>query len=298
MASVAEPAAAYSARRRSRRRSSIWRTSLGYGRTRLGLALTAGVILLALFGPLFAPHAKTAFVGPPYQAPSSAAPLGTDYLGHDVLSQVLYGGQSLVWMVFASVTLGVVVGVVLGMIAGYSRGVTDGAIMRLLDVLLAFPQIVFVLLFVAMLGHSLLLIVVLVAIANAPGVARVARGVTADIAERDFVLAAGLIGIPRWRVLSREVLPNIATPLLVEYTLRLTWAIATIAALSFLGYGVQPPNTDWGLMVNQNRGGLVVQPWATIVPIVLIAIFAIGTNLVGEGFAWAVAGIDREAPEP
>lgn len=296
MAVAAETSFVGQGSRASTRRPSVFRASLRFGRTRLGLALTAAIVLLAVVGPFVAPHAKTAFVGVPYQSPSGAAPLGTDYLGRDVLSEVLYGGQSLVWMVFASVTLGVAVGVILGMIAGYSRAVTDGAIMRALDVLLAFPQIVFVLLFVAMLGHSLLLIVVLVAIANAPGVARVARGVTADVSERDFILSAKLAGIPRSRILMREVLPNIATPLLVEYTLRLSWAIATIAALSFLGYGVQPPSTDWGLMINQNRGGLVVQPWATIVPVICIAIFAIGTNLVGEGIAWAVAGIDREAP--
>jgi peptide/nickel transport system permease protein len=163
--------------------------------------------------------------------------------------------------------------------------------MRSMDVILAFPQIVLVLLFVSMLGSHLSLIVALVALAWVPQVARVARGVTADIVHREYVQAAEAIGLPRRRILFREILPNVATPLMVEYGLRLTWSIAVIAAVSFLGFGIQPPNADWGLMINENRGGITQQPWAVLAPAICIALFAIGTNFITEGVSRAVAGV-------
>jgi len=131
-------------------------------------------------------------------------------------------------------------------------------------------------------------------LSNVPGVARVTRGITVEVATRDFVKAAQVLGVSRRRILVREILPNLMTPLLVEYTLRLTWAIAAIAAISFLGFGVQPPDTDWGLMINQNRNGLTIQPWAVVVPILCIAAFTIGTNSIGEGMSRAIAGVDRQ----
>jgi peptide/nickel transport system permease protein len=270
--------------------ASSWR----YGRTRLGLALTVAIVGFALIGPYVAPHGRTDFVALPFSSPSAKAPLGADYLGHDVLSEVFYGGRSILWMAFSAVTLGVSVGVALGLIAGYSRNLLDDAIMRLLDIQFAFPGIVFVLLFVSMLGHHLWLIVLLVAFGNVPGVARVARGITTEAATREFVEAAEVLGVPRRRILAREILPNLMTPLLVEYSLRLTWAIGAIAGISFLGFGVQPPATDWGLMINQNRNGLTVVPWGVVLPICCIAVFTIGTNLLGEGISRAVAGIDRQ----
>ena len=163
-----------------------------------------------------------------------------------------------------------------------------------MDVILAFPQIVLVLLFVSMLGSHLSLIVALVALAWVPQVARVARGVTADIVHREYVQAAEAIGLPRRRILLQEILPNVATPLMVEYGLRLTWSIAVIAAVSFLGFGIQPPNADWGLMINENRAGITVQPWAVLAPALCIALFAIGTNFITEGVSRASGGSRRQ----
>jgi peptide/nickel transport system permease protein len=268
-----------------------------YGRTRLGIAITLAVVVLALIGPALAPHTTSDLVAAPFSLPQEGAPLGTDYLGHDVLTQVLYGGRSIVWMSFAAATLGVAAGVALGLIAGYSRSLADDAIMRTLDVVYAFPHIVLVLLFVAMLGNALSLIVVLVAVAWVPGVARVTRGITTEVVTREYVQAAEVIGVPRRRILAREVLPNVMTPVLVELGLRITWSIGLIAAISFLGFGVQPPDTDWGLMINQNRNGLSIQPWAVAVPVVLIAVFTVGTNLIAEGLARSIAGIDRQVKD-
>jgi peptide/nickel transport system permease protein len=265
-----------------------------YGRTRVGLGVLAFVVLLALVGPLVAPHAPDAVVGLPSQAPSRSFPLGTDYLGHDVLSRVLWGGRSVLWMAFSAATLGVTVGAAVGLLAAYTRTIADDLLMRGMDVILAFPQIVFVLLFVSLLGPKLGLIVVLVALAWVPQVARVVRGITSDVVHREFVEAAELIGLPRRRILAREILPNVTTPLMVEYGLRLTWSIALIAAISFLGFGIQPPNADWGLMINENRNILTLQPWPVLVPAICIGLFAIGTNFIAEGIARAIAGVDRQ----
>lgn len=268
--------------------------SAQYGRTRIGLGLLAFVILLAIVGPFVAPHAPDAVVGLPAQSPSRDFLLGTDYLGHDVLSRVLWGGRSVVWMAFSAATLGVGIGAAVGLLAAYTRSATDDVLMRGMDVILAFPQIVFVLLFVSLLGPKLGLIVLLVAISWVPQVARVIRGITSEIVHREYVESAELIGLPRRKILAREILPNVTTPLMVEYGLRLTWSIALIAAISFLGFGIQPPNADWGLMINENRNILSIQPWTIIVPAACIAMFAIGTNLIAEGVARAIAGIDRK----
>jgi peptide/nickel transport system permease protein len=284
MSSVAVPAT------RRRLRSPTMARALRSGRTRIGLVLTGSVVLLALAGPLFAPHDPSAFVGIPLQHPSSAHLLGTDTLGRDLLSRLLWGGRSVVWMAFVSATAGVVVGAAVGMLAGSSRSRLDDALMRTMDVILAFPQVVLVLLFVSMLGAHLSLIVGLVALSWVPQVARVARGVTADVVHREYVQAAEAIGLPRRRILVREILPNVATPLMVEYGLRLTWSIAVIAAISFLGFGIQPPNADWGLMINENRAIITQQPWLVIAPATCIAIFAIGTNFIAEGISRAIGG--------
>jgi peptide/nickel transport system permease protein len=164
-----------------------------------------------------------------------------------------------------------------------------------MDVLLAIPNIVLVLLFVSLLGSKRWLIVLLVALAWTPQVARVTRGVTVETAQRDFVRAAEVLGMPRHSVLLRELLPNLTTPLLVEFGLRLTWSIALIAGLSFLGFGIQPPAADWGLMINENRLGLAIQPWAVLAPIVAIAVMTVGTNLMAEGIARTMSGVDRRS---
>jgi peptide/nickel transport system permease protein len=277
-----------------RRRLRTLRRSLRYGRVRVGVVLLGLVVLVALIGPLVAPHDPDAVVGLPASAPSGQFLLGTDYLGHDVLSRVLWGGRSVLWMAFSAATLGVALGAAVGLLAAYAGTLADDLLMRGMDVILAFPQIVFVLLFVSLLGPKLGLIVVLVAVAWVPQVARVVRGITSDVVQREYVESAELIGLSRWRILTREILPNVTTPLMVEYGLRLTWSIALIAAISFLGFGIQPPNADWGLMINENRSILTLQPWPILAPAVCIGVFAIATNLIAEGIGRAIAGVDRE----
>lgn len=271
-----------------RRRSPLVR-ALGQRRTQVGLGITLLVLAVAVVGPLFAPYEPSEIVATPALGPSSEFPLGTDALGRDVLSRVLWGGRSLVWMAFLATTLGVLVGAGLGMLAGYSRSWLDDALMRSMDVILAFPQIILVLLFVSMLGAKLWLVSVLIAISWVPQVARVARGVTTEVVEREYIQAAEAIKTPAHRILRKEVLPNIITPLAVEYGLRLTWSIALVAAISFLGFGIQPPNADWGLMISENREIITIQSLPLVVPAICIALLAIGTNFVTDGLARGIA---------
>jgi len=163
-----------------------------------------------------------------------------------------------------------------------------------MDVMLAFPQIVLVLLFIAFLGSRIWLIVGLVALSHVPRVARLTRSVTVQTVQREFVLAAEALAVPpRW-ILFREVLPNLSTPLLVEAGVRLTWSITLIASVSFLGFGIQPPNADWGLMINENRNGLTLAPWGVLAPATCIACFAMGANLLAEGFSRSIARVGPE----
>lgn len=262
-------------------------------RGRVGLGLIAIVVAVAIIGPFVAPHSDTASLVGPYSTPSSQAVLGGDELGRDVLSRVLHGGWVLLVMAFAATVLGVAAGSACGVAAAYLRGRFDGLIMRTVDVILAFPQIVFALLLVSIIGPKLWLIVLAVGFSHAPQVARVMRSAALDISERDFVKASELLGTPRRRIMTREILPNLISPLMVEGGLRLTYSIVIIAGLSFLGFGQAPPAANWGTMINENRSGLVLNPWAVIVPAALIAVLTIGTNTFTDAVARVSIGIDR-----
>lgn len=275
--------------RPARPRALAIRRGMRSRRIQVGGALLMFIVIIALAGPLFAPYSPTVSVGAPFELPNSKALLGTDEIGRDVLSRVLYGGESVLWMSVAATAIGVGLGTVIGLLAGYSRSWVDGALMRPLDILLGFPQLVLVLLFVSVFGPSLPLIVFLVGLSWVPAVARVTRGMTLEIVRKEYVEAVEVLGVSRTYILLREVLPNIATPLLVEFGLRLSWSIAVIAGLGFLGFGLQPPAADWGVMINENRPGIGTQPFAAGSPAFCIAVFAIGANLVAEGIARLIA---------
>jgi peptide/nickel transport system permease protein len=261
-------------------------------RTKVGVALVLMLIGVALFGPFFAPHEPTAFVAAPYASPSDTAPLGADYLGHDVLSRVLWGGRSVLGLSLLATGLGLLLGVTIGLIAAYSRSIVDDVFMRGMDVVLAFPSIVLGLVAVATVGPKIWLLVLAVGLTTMPRVARVTRGAALEVVERDFVQAAEVTGESRRKILFGELLPNITSPLMVEASLRLTYSIGLIAALSFLGFGVRQPNADWGLMINENRQGLTIMPWGVVVPVIAIALLTIGTSLIGDGLSRASAGLD------
>ena len=227
----------------------------------IGLVIAGCVVLVAAIGPAVAPYSSTEFVTTPFARASSIAWLGGDVLGRDVLSRTLDGGWELLLMAAVATALGVAAGAALGVIAAYSGGWWDSVIMRAVDVILAFPQLVFALLLVSILGPKIWLIVLAVAISHAPQVARVTRAAALDISERDFVKAMQILGIPGRRIIRRDVLPNLTSVLMVEIGLRLTYSMLVIAGLSFLGFGLQPPAASWGLMINENRVGLIANPW-------------------------------------
>ena len=282
--------------RRQRRREWVVTAKEAWAlwRTKIGVAMFLVIVAIAVFGPYVAPYSPTQFVGMTFQMPSSVAKLGTDNLGRDVLTRVLYGGRTVLTLALTATIVGMALGILLGMLAAYSRRRFDEIIMRLLDVFMAFPMIVFVLLIVSAVGPKPLLIALAVAVASAPRIARVARGATLEIVGRDFVLASEALGVPKWRIMVTELFPNITSPMFVEFGLRLAYSIGTIAALSFLGFGLQPPAADWGLMINENRIGIVIQPYAVAVPVLMIALLTIAVSLMADGLARAIIGIDRK----
>jgi peptide/nickel transport system permease protein len=271
----------------------LFRRAWRLGRTKFGVVLVVLLVLLALIGPYVTPHSPSEFVDAPYAHPSSRAALGTDHLGQDVLSRFLAGGRSILGLSAAATAIGLVLGVLIGLTAAYARSFLDDVLMRGMDVILAFPSIVLALVAVATVGPKLWLIVLAVGITTMPRVARITRGAAAEIVERDFVHAADALGESRRRILLNEVLPNITSPLLVEASLRLTYSIGLIAALSFLGFGVQEPSADWGLMINKNQQGLTIQPWGVVLPVIAIGLLTIGTSMIGDGLARVSAGIER-----
>lgn len=272
-----------------RGKSRVLTRFLASAQVRWGVGLLVFTTVLAFAGGLLAPYPPTEPVSTPYAPPGTGLLLGADQLGRDVLSRVLSGGVNLAWMAPLAAIISVVVGAAIGMLAAYYRGWTDTILMRLMDVLLAFPGLLMALMFVSVLGPSPTLLVFLVVLALIPGVARVIRGATVPICDREFVLWARSVGIPGPKMLVREILPNITSPLLVELGVRLMWAVGILASISFIGYGIQPPTPDWGLMVSENRTGLASQPWAVLAPIVMIILFTVGGNLIAEGGARVIA---------
>jgi len=283
----------------SEKQTRPWRlllsTAWSQHRTKIGLGITLLLVGLALFGQLVTPYPPDQGVEGqlPFAPPSDDAWLGTDNLGRDVLSRFLAGGLSVLLLSGLSTALGMTLGVTVGLLAAYSPGKLDDLLMRTMDVFLSLPQIVFALVLAATVGPELWLLVLAVGFTTMPRAARVTRGAAVEVVQRDFVRAAEAIGVPRRRILLSEVLPNISSPLIVETTLRMSFNVAVVAGLSFLGFGLQPPAADWGLMINENQNGLTLQPWPVLLPVIAIALLTIGTSLIGDGISRAAIGIER-----
>ena len=278
------------------RGTSLLRRSLKLWRTRIGLALVGLIVLVAIVGPYLAPYGPSTPVGAPNATPGGKAVLGTDYLGQDVLSRVLYGGRSILILAVIATALALVAGTAIGLVAAYSRNALDDTLMRAMDVFMALPQILLALVAVAIVGPHAWVIVAAIALTTTPRIARVARGAAQPVVERDFIAASEAMGVPRWRIVSGELLPNTLGPLMVEASLRLTYSIALIAALAYLGLST-PNSANWGTMIQQNQIVLTVQPGGALAPIIAIALLTVGTGLIGDGIARTAAGIDRARGE-
>jgi peptide/nickel transport system permease protein len=287
--------------RTHRRHHFQWLSILGAAaktkRGAIGLSITGLIVLIAVIGPTVEPYSSTAFVTTPFAQPTGSFLLGGDTLGRDVLSRVLDGGWVLLIMAALATALGVIVGAAAGISAAYLQGKADGLIMRTVDVILAFPSLVFALLLVSIIGPKLWLIVFAVGFTHAPAVARVLRSATLDISERDYVKAVELQGVKPGKVMRSEILPNLISPLMVETGLRLTYSIVLMAGLNFLGFGQPPPEANWGYMIQENRIGLSSNPWAVIVPATLIALLTIGVNTYTDAVARVAIGVERRPEE-
>jgi peptide/nickel transport system permease protein len=285
----------------TRARRHEWLTALWSAarttRGAIGLGLASFVVLLAVLGPWLAPYSPDALQTFPFGKPSGHLLLGGDVLGRDVLSRVLDGGWILLLMAVAATAIGIISGAAAGMSAAYLRGLSDGIIMRTVDVILAFPQLVFALLLLSLIGPKPWLIVLAVGLSHAPAVARVLRSATLDVSEQDYVKAVELQGMRPARVMAREIMPNLISPLMVEVGLRLTYSIIIMAGLAFLNFGQAPPAPNWGTMINENRIGLQLNPWAVIVPALLIALLTIGTNTFTDAVARVAIGVERRPEE-
>jgi peptide/nickel transport system permease protein len=251
----------------------------------VGAVIVAFVLAVALLGSYLAPHDPDAPIGTPLSGPSSNAWLGTDALGRDVLSRLMHGGRSVIALAAAATILAYLIGLTIGLIAGFSRSFVDPLLMRTVDVMLAFPPLLFVLILISGAGTGVTVVVIAVAAIQAPSVSRVVRTATQVVAVRGYVEAAVARGESTFAVIRREVIPNILAPVLVDFGLRFTYSILIIASVNFLGLGLQPPSSDWALMISENRQYISLNAWSVLAPAAMIALLTIGVNLMGDAIA-------------
>ncbi|WP_257169869.1 ABC transporter permease subunit [Bradyrhizobium sp. SRS-191] len=255
-----------------------------------GLVVIAVLILLALSADIVAPHSpvltnNAAFLKPPFwqQSGSLAYPLGTDAIGRDILSRLIHGARLSLLIGIAVVALSVIAGTILGLIAGFFRGVTEIAIMRLMDITLTLPSLLLAIVIVAILGPGLMNAMLAVAIVLLPHYVRIARAAVISEVSKDYVIAAKVAGAGRFRLMFKEVLPNCAAPLIVQATLGISTAILDAAALGFLGLGAQPPLPEWGTMLADAREFVLRAWWVVTLPGLAILITVLAFNLLGDG---------------
>ena len=249
-----------------------------------GGSVFALIVVAALLGPAIAPYPYDGMdITARFLAPSAAHWFGTDEFGRDVLSRMLYGARLSLLMGLGATAVCLVIGVPLGLAAGYYRGKVDETIMRLIDLLISVPPILMGILILSMTPPNPWKTAFAVGIIYVPIMVRLTRGVTLEIASEEFVLAARARGERGWYILGAEILPNAWPPIIVESALRVTFAIMLGAALSFLGLGVHPPASDWGLMIAEARPFIVEAPWVAIAPGIVLCITVIAVNLIGDG---------------
>ncbi|WP_404431592.1 ABC transporter permease [Sutcliffiella horikoshii] len=242
------------------------------------------VILMGIFAPLLATHdPNTTNVMNKLQGPSAENYLGTDDMGRDIFSRLLYGARISLGIGFISTILGAIVGVSLGIVSGYYGRWVDSLIMRICDVLLAFPGILLALAIVSVLGASTQNVIIAVAFYAVPSFARIVRGSTLSVRKLEYIDAIKAMGAKDFRIIFKHILPNIMSPIIVQATLYIASAIITASALSFLGMGTRPPTAEWGAMLSQGRSYIAQAPHITLFPGLVILLVVIGFNLMGDG---------------
>ena len=266
------------------RRPRLTRTISG----KVGVLMLAFVLGVAFIGPFVAPHGIATPIGPPGSPPYAGAPLGTDSLGRDVLSRLLNGGFSVIWMATAATALAYTVGVTVGLIAGYHRSLIDPVLMRGVDVLLAFPALLVLLLLVAGLGSHVWVLIVGVALVQIPPISRVIRTATLEVSTRGYIEAAQARGERTAAILRREILPNVLPVVLADFGIRFGFSIILIASINYLGLGLAPPTADWGLMMAENQSFISLNLWSVLAAAIMIGMLTISVNLIADSYVRTV----------
>lgn len=249
----------------------------------LGLIIVLGVTFAAVFAPLIAPFDPNELhLDAILKAPCAEFPLGTDRLGRDVLSRLLYGGRVSLWVGFVAVGISISIGALLGLVSGYFGGLVDEIVMRFVDIMLCFPSFFLILAVVAFLEPSLFNIMVVIGLTSWMGVARLVRAETLTLREREFVSAARLAGTSTWRIMTQHILPNAMAPVTISAILGIGGAILIESGLSFLGLGAQPPQASWGNMLMDGKSVIEEASWLSLFPGLAILITVLGYNLLGE----------------
>jgi len=249
-----------------------------------GLLVVVVFLLTAAVAPWIAPHDPIALgLGQQLKAPSLEYPLGTDELGRDLLSRVLWGARYTLLITIGAVALALLVGTASGIYSGFLGGWSDTLIMRLMDILLAIPGFLLAIAIIAALGVGIVNVIIAVGVHAIPVFARIARGATLSVREQEYVQAARALGSRNSRIMLRHILPNVTPPVLVQTTLQLATAILTASGLSFLGLGTQPPTPEWGAMLSAGRTYITSNPQLAAIPGLAILLVALGFNLMGDG---------------
>jgi len=250
----------------------------------IGLAIVVFWILVAITAPLIAPHDPLAQDSKAInQGPSATYPLGTDKLGRDVMSRLVFGARVILILAPISVFLSVLVGTAMGLFGAYFGGAADETVMRLLDAIMAFPTILLYLIIISAIGPSPVNVVVAITFVGAPGVARLVRSLALDVRTRDYIKAAKTRGESSLYIMWVEILPNARGPLIIDAMLRVGYAIFAIGTLGFLGLGLPPPTPDWGGMINDARKYIWTNPLGVLWPALAIASLVVGLNLLADG---------------
>jgi peptide/nickel transport system permease protein len=259
-----------------------------------GLTVILLYILVAIFAPVLAPYGESQVVGDQYEVWSDKFFFGTDQLGRDLLSRLIYGARNTIGIAVLTTALSFAIGGLLGLLSATLRGWIDQLLGRFVDVLMAIPQLIFALVLLSIFGSSLLNLVLIIAVLDSTRVFRLTRAVAVNVAVMDFIEAARLQGEGLGWIMTREILPNILPPLIAEFGLRFCFVFLTIAALSFLGLGIQPPTADWGSMVRENATLITYGDITPLLPAGAIALLTVAVNFVVDWFLHKTSGLKDE----
>ncbi len=258
---------------------------------RIGIGIVLFNILIAIFAPLIAPYEETRIIGDVWENSSSQFYLGTDHIGRDLFTRMVFGARNTIALAFITTMLSFLLGSFLGFIAAAKGGWTDQLLSRAIDILMAFPTLIFALMILSVLGSSIPTLIFTIAILDSTRVYRLSRAVAMDIEVMEFVEVAKLRGEGLWWIIRHEILPNALPPLIAEFGLRFCFVFLFIASLSFLGLGLQPPLADWGGMVRENAGAITFGIYIPLIPAGAIAFLTVGVNLIVDWFLHLSSGL-------